>query len=99
MAKKQQMQWTQRGAHLVAFFQCQVCQHRIEIDRNSSATKGIVAVKIDMLPSSWKDLLQKGQRFGIFARLILGAFAYPREKVQSSTSAPANSSTSLRSSE
>ena len=27
-------------------------------------------MKIDMLPSSWKDLLQKGQRFGIFARLI-----------------------------
>ena len=23
-----------------------------------------------MLPSSWKDLLQKGQCFGIFARLI-----------------------------
>jgi hypothetical protein len=49
----------------VAFFQCQVCQHRIEIDRNSSATKGIVALKIDMLPSSWKDLLQKGLCFGI----------------------------------
>ena len=29
-----------------------------------------MAVKIDMLPSSWKDLLQKGQCFGIFARLI-----------------------------
>jgi hypothetical protein len=27
-------------------------------------------VKINMLPSSWKDLLQKGQCFGIFARLI-----------------------------
>jgi hypothetical protein len=33
-------------------------------------TKGILAVKINMLPSSWKDLLQKGQCFGIFARLI-----------------------------
>ena len=27
-------------------------------------------MKINMLPSSWKDLLQKGQCFGIFARLI-----------------------------
>jgi hypothetical protein len=32
----------------VAFFQCQVCQRRIEIDRSSSATKGIVAVKIEV---------------------------------------------------
>jgi hypothetical protein len=36
----------------VAFFQCQVCQHRIEIDRNSSATKGIVAVKIEPISAN-----------------------------------------------
>ena len=29
-----------------------------------------MAVKIDMLPGGRKDLLQKGQSFGIFARLI-----------------------------
>jgi hypothetical protein len=29
-----------------------------------------VAVKIDMLPGGRKDLLQEGQSFGIFARLI-----------------------------
>ena len=53
-----------------AFFQRQVCQDRIEIDRNSPSTKGVVAVKIDMLPSGRKDLHQKGQSFGIFARLM-----------------------------
>jgi hypothetical protein len=52
-------------------FQRQVCQDRIEIDRNSPSTKGVVAVKIDMPPGGRKDLLQKGQSFGIFARLIL----------------------------
>jgi hypothetical protein len=36
----------------VAFFQCQVCQHRIEIDRSSSATKGIVAVKIEPISAN-----------------------------------------------
>jgi hypothetical protein len=38
-----------------AFFQRQVCQDGIEIDRNSPSTKGVVAVKIDMLPSGRKD--------------------------------------------
>ena len=52
------------------FFQRQVCQDRIEVDRDSLSTKGVVAVKIDMLPGGRKDLLQKGQSFGIFARLI-----------------------------
>src|SRR5580692_13005138 len=32
--------------------QCQVCQHRIEIDRSSSATKGIVAVKIEPISAN-----------------------------------------------
>ena len=53
------------------FFQCQVCQHRIEIDRNSSTAEGIVAMKVDMLPCRWRDFLQKSQCFGVFARLIL----------------------------
>src|ERR1700676_3122792 len=48
----------------VAFFQCQVCQHRIEIDRSSSATKGIVAVKIEPISANegctrlWKSEIQ-----------------------------------------
>ena len=55
---------------LFGFFERQVCQDRIEIDRNSPSTKCVVAVKIDMLPGRRKDLLQEGQSFGIFARLI-----------------------------
>jgi len=41
------------------FFQDQISQQDIEIDRNLPAVKDVVAVKIDMLPGSWKNLLQK----------------------------------------
>jgi len=52
------------------FFQCQVSQHRIEIDRISAAAEGIVTVKVDMLPSDRRDCLEKDECFGVFSRLI-----------------------------
>jgi len=52
------------------FFQCQVSQHRIEIDRISAAAEGIVTVKVDMLPSGRRDCLGKDECFGVFARLV-----------------------------
>ena len=55
---------------MFTFFQCQVSQHRIEIDRISAAAEGIVTVKVDMLPSDRRDCLGKDECFGVFARLV-----------------------------
>ena len=55
---------------MFTFFQCQVSQHRIEIDRISAAAEGIVTVKVDMLLSDRRDCLGKDECFGVFARLI-----------------------------
>jgi hypothetical protein len=41
----------------VAFFQCQVCQHRIEVDRSSSATNVPPGEK------SWAEVLHDFQQY------------------------------------
>jgi hypothetical protein len=46
---------------LLTFFQYQVSQRRIELDRVSAAAEGTMTVKVDRLPSDRRDCLEKDQ--------------------------------------
>jgi hypothetical protein len=59
------------GSPCSSLFQRQVSHHRIEIDRMVAGNKGIVTVKVDMLPTDRRAVFEKGQCFGVFDRLIL----------------------------
>jgi hypothetical protein len=73
-----------------AFFRCQVCQHRIEIDRSSYATKGIVAVKIEPISANegctrlWKSEIHVDGIFeglGVQARMPKGELVGARREI------------------